>query len=60
MDIRLLDDRDAVVTTKRVHGQLFNRVRVGGLTQAEAMQLSQNLKRKGMEYWVIPPVSPHW
>lgn len=60
LDIRLLDNRDARITTKRLGSSLFNRVRVMGLTEPQAKALAQDLKQKGMEYWVIPPESKHW
>ncbi len=60
MDLRLLDNRDARITTKRLGPSLFNRVRVMGLTEPQAKTLAQDLQQKGMEYWVIPPDSKHW
>ncbi len=60
LDLRLMDNRDAVVTTKRVNGRLFNRVRAIGLTEEETRSLTQDLKRHGMEYWILPPNSAHW
>ncbi len=60
LDLMLMDARDATITTKRVRGKLFNRVRVRGLTQAQARQVAQALSRHGMEYWIIPPHSTHY
>lgn len=60
LDLRLLDNRDTDVSTKRVHGRLFNRVRVLGLTQEQAKNLAGDLNRHGMEYWILPPHSLHW
>ncbi len=57
---RLLDNRDAIVTTKRVHGQLFNRVRVLGLTETQARNLAKRLEEKGIDSWVVAPQSVHW
>ncbi len=57
---RLMDSRDAVITTKRLNGRLFNRVRVMGLTEAEAQSLARELETKGMESWLIAPHSAHW
>ncbi len=60
LDLRLLDNRDARITTKRLGPSLFNRVRVMGLTEPQAKTLASDLQQKGMEYWVIPPDSKHW
>ncbi len=60
LDLRLMDTRDARITTKQLSGRLFNRVRVMGLTEPQARLLSQDLQQHGMEYWVIPPTSAHW
>lgn len=60
LDLRLLDNRDARITTKRLGPSLFNRVRVMGLTEPQAKTLARDLQQKGMEYWVIPPDSKHW
>ncbi len=60
LDLRLMDNRDARITTKRLGPSLFNRVRVMGLTEPQAKMLAQDLQQKGMEYWVIPPDSKHW
>lgn len=60
LDLRLLDDRDAQVTTTRIFGKLYNRVRIVGLTEAHAKQLVNDLKRRNMEYWILPPGSMHW
>ncbi len=57
---RLMDSRDAIITTKRVHGQLFNRVRVLGLTETQAKNLAQELETHEMDSWVIAPHSVHW
>lgn len=57
---RLMDSRDAIITTKRVHGQLFNRVRVLGLTEAQAKTVAQELEANGMDSWVIAPNSVDW
>ncbi|GBC59604.1 hypothetical protein DENIS_0543 [Desulfonema ishimotonii] len=57
---RLLDSRDAVITSKRVRGNNFNRVRVRGLTEPQARQLAREMANRGMDYWVIPPNSIHW
>ena len=60
-ELRLLDPRDMEIETKRVSGLgLINRVRFKGLTQADAKNMSNELRRKGMEYWIIPPHSAHW
>lgn len=60
LDLRLLDNRDARITTKRIGPNLYNRVRVMGLTEPQAKNLARELGQKGMEYWVIPPDSKHW
>jgi outer membrane protein, multidrug efflux system len=60
LDLRLMDNRDARISTKRLGGNLFNRVRVLGLTEPEARRLAQNLKSNDMEYWIVPPTSSHW
>jgi hypothetical protein len=60
IDLRLLDNRDAKISTFPHRGRLYNRVRVLGLTKAEARMMSEELSRRGMEYWVIPPSSAHW
>lgn len=57
---RVMDNRDAVITTERLNGRLYNRVRVLGLTQGQAEALRSELQRNGMEYWVIPPGNAHW
>jgi cell division protein FtsN len=59
-DLRLMDPRDADIDGAQVRGQYVNRVRFKGLTQVDAKSLSEELRRKGMEYWIIPPSSPHW
>ncbi len=58
--LRLMDNRDARITTTQLGGKLYNRVRVMGLTEPQAKDLGMDLKRKGMEYWIIPPNSKHW
>ncbi|MCP4345547.1 MAG: TolC family protein [Desulfobacterales bacterium] len=61
LNMRLTDSRDADVETVNLsrHG-LVNRVRFKGLTQADAKKMADELKKKGMEYWIIPPHSAHW
>ena len=58
--MRMLDNRDTVVTTTRVNGQLFNRVRVLGLTEDQARKLAQELEGKGIDSWIVAPHSVHW
>lgn len=60
IDLRLLDNRDTKITTFPYRGKLYNRVRVLGLTKAEARMMSEQLAKRGMEYWIIPPNSAHW
>lgn len=60
LDLRLMDNRDARISTKRLGGKLYNRVRVMGMTESEARTLGRKLKANGMEYWVVPPTSNHW
>ncbi|QTA93653.1 TolC family protein [Desulfonema magnum] len=60
-DLRLMDPRDTDIETKQLpRFGLVNRVRFKGLTQADARNMANELRRKGMEYWIIPPQSPHW
>ena len=60
LDLRLMDNRDTQVTAQRVHGAMYNRVRVIGLTERDARGLVGDLKANGMEYWLLPPGSAHW
>ncbi len=55
---RLLDNRDAEVTTTTVNGREFRRVRILGLTEAEAKKMGAELKKNGIEVWIIPPTTP--
>ena len=57
---RLFDSRDTEITTTRVNGRLFNRVRVLGLAESQAKELAGNLEAQGIDAWVIPPHSSHW
>lgn len=60
-DLRLMDLRDADVESKQLPGiGLINRVRFKGLTQPDAKRIANELKQKGMEYWILPPHSSHW
>ncbi|QTA82546.1 Outer membrane efflux protein domain-containing protein [Desulfonema limicola] len=58
--MRLADNRDAEITTKRIHGQLFNRVRFLGLTESDARTLARKLESNGIDAWIIAPHSVHW
>lgn len=58
--MRLADNRDAEITTKRINGQLFNRVRFLGLTETDARSLARKLERNGIDAWIIAPHSVHW
>jgi hypothetical protein len=60
LNLRMLDSRDTSITTARVQGNLLNRVRVRGLTQAEAQELARELRSRGVDYWLIAPGSVHW
>jgi outer membrane protein TolC len=60
LNLRMLDTRDTAITTARVQGNLLNRVRVRGLTQAEAQELARELRGRGVDHWVIAPGSVHW
>jgi len=61
LELRLMDPRDADVETKQIPGLgLVNRVRFKGLTQAEAKRMADELRQKGMEYWLVSPNSVHW
>jgi outer membrane protein TolC len=60
LNLRMLDSRDTDITTTRVQGKLLNRVRVRGLTEAEAQELARELRARGVDYWVIAPGSVHW
>jgi outer membrane protein TolC len=60
LNLRMLDSRDTDISTTRVKGQLVNRVRVQGLTEAQARELAQDLRRRGVDYWVIAPQSVHY
>ncbi|MFP4387408.1 MAG: TolC family protein [Desulfococcaceae bacterium] len=60
LNLRMLDSRDTSITTARVQGNLLNRVRVRGLTQAEAQELARELRDRGVDYWLIAPDSVHW
>ena len=60
LNLRMLDSRDTDISTTRVKGQLVNRVRVQGLTEAQARELAQELRRRGVDYWVIAPQSVHY
>lgn len=60
-DLRLLDPRDADVETIQLPGKgVVNRVRFKGLTKADTERIANELKNKGMEYWIIPPNTRHW
>ena len=59
-DLRLGDARDADIETATVNGKTVNRVRFKGLTQTDARNMASELKRRGMEYWLLPPHSAHW
>jgi outer membrane protein TolC/rubredoxin len=58
--MRLFDNRDTEITTTRLNGKLFNRVRVLGLAETQAKELARNLESRGIDAWVIPPHSSHW
>lgn len=60
LNLRMLDSRDADISTTRVKGNLVNRVRVRGLTEADAQELARELRRRGVDYWVIAPQSIHY
>jgi len=60
LPLRLLDNRDTVVSTTNVNGQLFNRVRVMGLTEAQARDLGRDLESRGIDAWIIAPHSTQW
>jgi len=57
---RLADNRDAIVSTTRINGQLFNRVRVMGLPENQAQLLAKELTGAGFDAWVIAPHSANW
>ncbi len=60
-DLRIMDPRDATIEPANVPNLgAVHRVRFINLTQSDATNMKNELKQKGMEYWIIPPNSMHW